>query len=239
MAFAVLSVVAGAPFVATFTKLAHGDVAFAGSMSLILMLVTIPVMPLVLPWMLTELHVVHPAVTAWHLLKPMLWFIVLPLAIGVAVRWRHPTIAQGWSPHCMLLALLGIAVHVTLMFVAFWNQVVAEVDTGEYLYSIFMPIGCLIVGYGACLLFTQGAARAAGRSTRLPAALGTAQKGSLALICSLIFAMGKYPVAGVVALGSSVITIVILVLVAAEIGRRAETGKQRDRERIDQPAPIT
>jgi hypothetical protein len=54
----------------------------------------------------------------------------------------------------------------------------------------------------------------------LPASLGTAQKGSQALICSLIFAMGKYSVAGVVALGSSVITVVLLVIVAAEIGRR-------------------
>jgi hypothetical protein len=113
------------------------------------------------------------------------------------------------------------------MFVAYWSQVVAELHTGEYLYSIFMPVGCLIAGYGVCLLFMPGAARAAGRGIRLPAALGTAQKGSQALICSLIFAMGKYPVAGVVALGSSVITIVILVIVAAEIGRRHDQHPRR------------
>jgi len=39
----------------------------------------------------------------------------------------------------------------------------AEVGTGEYLYSIFMPVGCLIVGYGVCLLFMPGIARAADR----------------------------------------------------------------------------
>ena len=36
-----------------------------------------------------------------------------------------------------------------------------DVGTGEYLYSIFMPVGCLIVGYGVCLLFMPGIARAA------------------------------------------------------------------------------
>ncbi len=228
MAFALLSVVAGAPFVAMFTKLAHGDAAYAAAMSLVLMLVTIPFMPLVLPWMLTELHVAQASVTTWHLLKPMLWFILLPLAIGIAVRWRYPALAKELSPHFGQVALVAIVLHVTLMFVAFWNQVTAEVGTGEYLYSIFMPIGCLIVGYGACLLFMPGMARAASRGIRLPGTLGTAQKGSQALICSLIFAMGKYPVAGVVALGSSVITIVILVIVAAEIGRQAKTGKEPD-----------
>jgi predicted Na+-dependent transporter len=229
MAFALLSVVAGAPFVAMFTRLAHGDQAYAATMSLILLLVTIPFMPLVLPWMLTELHVQHTSVTTWHLLKPQLWFILLPLGIGIAVRWRYPALAKELSPHFGQVALVAIVLHVTLMFIAYWNQVTAEVGTGEYLYSIFMPIGCLIVGYGVCLLCMPGMARAAGRGIRLPAALGTAQKGSQALICSLIFAMGKYPVAGVVALGSSVITIVILVIVAAEVGRRAETGKEPDR----------
>ena len=227
MAFALLSVVAGAPFVAMFTRLGRGDVAYAATMSLILLLVTIPFMPLVLPWMLTVLHVPHAGVTTWHLLEPLLGFLLLPLCIGLAVRWRYPALAQELAPHFSQVALVGIALHITLMFVAFWADVVAEVHTGEYLYSVFMPAGCLIVGYGACLLFMGGARRAAGRGIVLPASLGTAQKGSQALICSLIFAMGKYSVAGVVALGSSVITVVLLVIVAAEIGRRHDQHPRR------------
>jgi BASS family bile acid:Na+ symporter len=219
MAFALLSVVAGAPFVAMFTRQGRGDVAYAASMSLLLLLVTIPFMPLVLPWMLSLLDISHTSVTPWHLLKPLLWFILLPLCIGFAVRRRYPALAAELAPRCMQVAVVGITLHVTLMFVAFWDDVTAEVHTGEYLYSIFMPIGCLIVGAAASVLFLGGVSRAAGRGLVLPGALGTAQKGSQALICSLIFAMGDYPVAGVVALSSSVITIVILVLVAAEIGR--------------------
>jgi Na+/H+ antiporter NhaC len=63
---------------------------------------------------------------------------------------------------------------------------------------------------------------------RLAAAIGTAQKGSQALICSLIFAMGAFSVAGVVALGSSVITILILGIVAAEIGKRNRAASTSD-----------
>jgi BASS family bile acid:Na+ symporter len=228
MAFALLSVVAGAPFVAMFTRIADGDAAFAAAISLILLLVTIPFMPLVLPWLLGALNVAQPSVTTWHLLKPLLWFILLPLGLGLAVRWRYPTLAEKMAPHCGQVSLVGIALHVTLMFVAFWNDVVTELHTGEYLYSIFMPIGCGLVGYLLGLLFTPSGMRAAGKGMRLAAAIGTAQKGSQALICSLIFAMGAFSVAGVVALGSSVITILILGIVAAEIGKRNKAASTSD-----------
>ncbi|NYJ08263.1 hypothetical protein [Petropleomorpha daqingensis] len=219
MAFTLLSVVAGAPFVAMFTRVGRGDVAYATAISLLLLLVTIPFMPVVLPWLLSTLHVAHANVTTWHLLKPLLWFLLLPLCIGLAVRWRYPGLARELAPHFGQVALVGIALHIVLMFVGFWDDVVAEVHTGEYLYSVLMPVGCLAVGYGLCRPLVRGAAS---RDIVLPASLGTAQKGSQALICSLIFAMGTYSVAGVVALGSSVITIVVLVLVAAETGRRHE-----------------
>jgi BASS family bile acid:Na+ symporter len=178
-------------------------------------------MPLVLPWLLTELNVPHAGVTTWHLLKPLLWFLLLPLGIGLAVRWRHPALARELAPHFSQVALASIALHVTLMVVAYWDDDVAELHTGEYLYSVLMPIGCLIAGYAVCRVM-GGAARGMRRPVLLPASLGTAQKGSLALICSFIFSMGRYPVAGVVALGSSVITIIVLVILAAEIGRRHE-----------------
>lgn len=228
MAFALLSVVAGAPFVAMFTRLGDGDVAYAGSMSLLLTLVTIVFMPLVLPWMLGVLDVPHASVTTWHLLKPLLLALLLPLLIGLAVSWRHPAVARELAPHFSQVALVAVALHVTLMFVAFWHDVTAELGSGEYLYSIFMPIGCLIVGYGACVVFMGGAGRVGGIG--LPAALSTGQKGSQALICSLIFAMGHYSVAGVVALGSSVITVVILVLFAAELGKRHARSGQADQD---------
>lgn len=238
MAFALLSVVAGAPFVAMFTKLGHGDVAFASSMSFLLLVVTIPFMPLVLPWLLGVLDVPHANVTTWHLLRPLLWFLVLPLGIGLIVRWRYPALAQELAPHFGQVALVSVALHITLMFVAYWDQVTAELGTGEYLYSIVMPIGCVVIGYGACLLFTRGALPPADGAISLPAALATAQKGSQALICSLIFAMGTFPIAGVVALGSSVITVVILVVGAAEVGKWYERRHvpEAKRQHVSVPA---
>ncbi len=79
----------------------------------------IPFMPLVLPWMLRVLHVSH-GVTTWHLLEQLLGFFLLPLSIGLVVRWRYPGLAQELAPHVSQVELVGVAWHITLMFVAFW-----------------------------------------------------------------------------------------------------------------------
>lgn len=100
MAFALLSVVAGAPFVAVIAKIADGDTAFGAAISLILLLVTIPFMPLVLPWLLAALDVAQTSVSTWHLLEPLLWFILLRLGLGLAVKWRYPALAEKAAPHC-------------------------------------------------------------------------------------------------------------------------------------------
>jgi predicted Na+-dependent transporter len=108
MAFALLSAVAGAPFVAMFTRQGRGDAAYAASMSLILVLMTIPFMPLVYPWMLSWLDVPHESVTTWHLLEPLLCFILLPLCVGLTVKWRYPALADEVAPHCMQIAPIGV-----------------------------------------------------------------------------------------------------------------------------------
>jgi hypothetical protein len=55
--------------------------------------------------------------------------------------------------------------------------------------------------------------------TKLASEIGTAQKGSQPLICSLIFAFGNYPIAGVMGLVSSCVTIIIAILFSLEMGK--------------------
>ena len=74
--------------------------------------------------------------------------------------------------------------------------------------------------------------------TKLAAEIGTAQKGSQPLICSLIFALGMYPVAGVVALASSVITIVVVILYSLEMGKARE-AKALGSASTSTPTPTT
>ncbi len=222
MAFALLALVAGAPFVAWMTSLGNGNVAYGGSLGLMLMIVTIIVMPLALPSVLSLLDT-GADVKTWTLLWPLLLFIVLPLVVGMLVRARHPTLAMQGATWLGPISVAALLVHVVLMFVTFWYDFIAEFGTGAIAFTIAFPIVCLLVGYILSPPYILSPVKAADphRGTKLASAIGTAQKGSQPLICSLIFALGAYSVAGVVALASSVITIIIVVLVAAEAGVRA------------------
>jgi bile acid:Na+ symporter, BASS family len=226
LAFCVLALVAGAPFVAWMTSLGKGNVAYGAASSFMLMVVTIVVMPLLLP---TELSWVDsPASPSWwKLFWPLLLFLVVPLVVGMLVRWRHPEFATAAATWLGPLSIAFLLIHVALMFATYWDDFTAEFGTGEIAFTVAFAVVPLLIGFILSPPYIMSPVRAMlpqhyGR--KLAAEIGTAQRGSQPLICSLIFAFGIYPVAGVVALASSVITIVVMIVYALEMGKR-ETAK--------------
>jgi predicted Na+-dependent transporter len=224
ISFALLSLVAGAPFVAWMTSLGKGDVGYAAALSLMLMLVTIAVMPLVLPGMLSTLDT-DVTVSAWRLYWPMLLFIVVPLVVGLLVRARHPDAAKTAASYLGPLSIAFLLVHVVLMFVTFWSDFTDEFGTGDMAFTLAFAIVPLLVGYLLCPPYVLAPVKAADSNfgVKLASTIGTAQSGSQPLICCLIVAFGVYSVSGVVALASSVVTITIMILYSLEMGRRQAT----------------
>ena len=216
--FAVLSLVAGAPFVTLMSKLAKTrpqDLEYISSLALLEILVTIPYLAVFLPLELRGLDTgIH--VGAWLVLWPMLVFILLPLAIGIFVKARHPELAEETLKWLGLVALFAVVLHVSLYIAAFWTTVENEFGTGGFLYSIGFAIAGWLLGYYLC---HPKLSKSNERGPRLDVAIATAQRGSQALIVTLVFALGPYYITGVAALASSIITIVLVILGSAELGR--------------------
>jgi hypothetical protein len=61
------------------------------------------------PWLLAALDVAQTSVSTWHLLEPLLWFILLPLGLGLAVKWRYLALAEKAAPHCGQVSLVAVA----------------------------------------------------------------------------------------------------------------------------------
>jgi predicted Na+-dependent transporter len=221
ISFALLSLVAGAPFVAWMTSLGKGDIGYGAALSLTLLIVTIAVMPLVLPGMLSTLDT-DVTISAWRLYWPMLLFIGLPLVIGFLVRARHPDAAATAASYLGPLSIAFLLVHVVLMFATFWSDFTDEFGTGDMAFTLGFAIVPLLVGYLLCPPYVLAPVKAPDSNfgVKLASTIGTAQKGSQPLICSLIVAFGAYSVSGVVALASSVVTIIIVILYSLEVGRR-------------------
>src|SRR5512137_1470848 len=74
-----LGMVPCAPFLPTMVDKARGDLAYAGAFMLLASLVTVGYMPLAVPVMVKGL-----TTDAWTIAKPLLFFVLAPLAIGMA-----------------------------------------------------------------------------------------------------------------------------------------------------------
>lgn len=220
--FALLSMVAGAPFVTIMSKLAKThpqNQEYVSHLALLEILVTIPYLTVFLPLDLRGLDTkIHPS--AWLILWPMLAFILLPLAIGMFLRARHPELAAETVKWLAPVSLVAIVLHVSLYLAAFWTTLENEFGTGGFLYSIGFAIVGWLVGYYLC---HPKLTKSNERGPRLDVAIATAQKGSQAVIVTLIVALGVYYVAGVTVLASSIITIVLIIVASAELGRRVKS----------------
>ena len=83
-----------APLLPGMVDKAHGDVNYAASFMLLASAGTVVYMPLMVP-----LLVKGVTVSAWTVAKPMLFLVLIPLVIGIAIQRSRPAIASSIHPY--------------------------------------------------------------------------------------------------------------------------------------------
>lgn len=79
-----LGTAAGAPFLPKLAQMAKGDVAYSVGLMVLLMVVTVGYIPLVLVPLVEGV-----AVSAWDIARPLVFGMLLPLAVALLVRSRY------------------------------------------------------------------------------------------------------------------------------------------------------
>ena len=223
MAFAALALTAGAPFIPWLVSLAKGDLAYSGATVLLLTIGTWLVLPLALPVVLTALGTgATPSI--WLLLWPMLLFMLLPLVAGVFIRNRYPRLAMEIGPYLGPISITALVVHVTLFLGYTWNDFLSLGGTWAFAFSFALPLIGMLVGFLLSPPYALSPVKPADpqRGTKIVSAVATAQQNTGAVICVAIFGLGAYTVAGVTMLVGAIVTIIVVMLVMAEIGMRYE-----------------
>ena len=77
-----------APFLPLAASKARGDMTFTGAYILLGTVVTVVLMPLMAPLLIKGL-----TLSTWPLAKPLILLVLIPLLIGVAIRFFKPTVA--------------------------------------------------------------------------------------------------------------------------------------------------
>jgi len=223
MAFAALALTAGAPFIPWLVSLAKGDLAYSGATVLLLTIGTWLVLPLALPVVLTALGTgATPSI--WLLLWPMLLFMLLPLVAGVFIRNRYPRLAMEIGPYLGPISITALTVHITLFLGYTWNDFLSLGGTWAFAFAFALPLIGMLVGFLLSPPYALSPVRPADpqRGTKIVSAVATAQQNTGAVICVAIFGLGAYTVAGVTMLVGAIVTIIVVMLVMAEIGMRYE-----------------
>jgi BASS family bile acid:Na+ symporter len=163
-----LGTAAGAPFLPKLAQIAKGNLGFSVGLMVLLMVVTVGYVPLVLP-LLLEGASVDPLKIARSLVLLML----LPLAVGLAMKARFEVAAARVKPVFDLVSNLSLILLTILIWVVNFDKIIGIFGTRGILASVVF----IVLGYGVGHLLGGP-----GLDTRRVLALGTAQRNIAAAL---------------------------------------------------------
>jgi BASS family bile acid:Na+ symporter len=198
---------AGAPFLIKLAQMAGADLATATGVLVLLLVITVPYMPLVVPLIAPEAHVSAVAIAV-----PLVLTMLLPLVVGlIAAR-----VIRDWTDR--LLPLLGVVANIALVALiastvaANLEAILSVFGTGAILAALLFIAGAFAIGYFLGMT---------GRGTREELALGTAQRNIAAATVVATQSLGD-PDTIVMVVVTSMVGLALLFPAAAALRKRVE-----------------
>jgi BASS family bile acid:Na+ symporter len=205
-----LGVAAGAPFLPKLAQLAKGDVAYSVGLMLLLTVGTVVFLPIGLP-------VLIPGRSAdmWPILRPLLFTMLLPLAIGMAIRGRFSRTAARVRPAVGLLSSISLVSAVVVLIGLNIEAMIGTFGSGAVTVAVLFVALLVACGY---------ALGGPASETRSVMALGTGQRNVAA---ALVVAgqISEDPAVVIMLIASTFAGLIVLLPAAIWFARRS-TGDQ-------------
>jgi len=207
-----VSLAAGAPALPKTAVFAKVDTAAATGLMVLLVVATIVVLPIALPLLLTGI-----SVTFWDIAAGLVYLILIPLAVSLFVRARWPDAAASALPFFSQASNLSLLILLVLMVVLNFSDVVGLLGSGGLLASLILVILTTAGGYLLGKL---------GKAGDWLQALGAGQRNIAAAMVVATMNFGNDEVVMVVVY--SLIVMVVLIPLALELGKRANTAEAEE-----------
>lgn len=215
-----VAIAAGAPGLPKMAQIAKQDTASATGLMVLLIVATIIVMPIALPLLIADVDVGF-----WDIASGLVLLILLPLAASVFARERYPELAEQARPHATQASTFSLVLLLVLMVVLNWSDVVGLFGSGGLLASIILIVVSAAAGY-----------LVAGDGKRWVGALGAGQRNIAAAVVVAAMNFGDDPDVLVMIIVFSLLTLLVMVPLAAEVGRRSRADAP---ERGTAEGPVT
>jgi predicted Na+-dependent transporter len=215
-----VSLAAGAPGLPKTAVFARVDIAAATGLMVLLVVVTIIILPIALPLLLTGI-----SVTFWDVASGLVYLILVPLALSLFVRARYPEAAASAQPLFAQASNISLLILMVLMVVLNFSDVVGLLGSGGLLASLILVILTVAGGY---LLGSLGKAES------WVQALGAGQRNIAAAMVVATMNFGNDEVVMVVVY--SLIVLIVLIPLALELGKRRAKVEAEEGEAKAEPA---
>jgi len=202
-----LGTAAGAPFLPKLAQISKADVPYSVGLMVLLMVVTIGYIPLVLVPLVDGVEV-----SAWDIAQPLIYFMLVPLGIALVIRARYPDSAK-LAPHLNQISTVSLALGLVIAIAVGLPELIDAFGTGAFVSAIVFVVICLGAGY-----ILGGSTR----DQRVVTGLGTAQRNISAALLIATTSFSDQPETLIMVMVGGVLMAVILLPLAAELGRRAE-----------------
>jgi len=133
---------AGAPFLIKLTQTAEHDLALGAAVMMVLMVVTVPYVPLVLPLVLSGVSV-NPLAIARALLLQML----LPIGVGMLAAALLPGLSKKLQPLVGGLGNIAMYAMVVATLVGYFPNLLQIIGTGAFLVGLLFVAAAFGLGY--------------------------------------------------------------------------------------------
>lgn len=192
----IVGMAAGAPFLPKLVQGAKGDLAFAVGLMVVLMVATVIVLPVALPWVLEGV-----SVDAWAIARSLVVLMLVPLAIALAVRAHWPETAAEYQPVLAKTSTVAVVVLVVVGLGLNVDNVVDLVGTRGLLAVVLLVVASVGVG-----LLVGGR----NPEARVVVALGTGQRNLSAALVVATQSFAGTDTLTFVLVGSVVLLLVLL-----------------------------
>ena len=203
-----MATAAGAPFLPKLGEAAKGNIAFSVGLMVLLMVVTVVYMPIVVPLLISGVEI-----NPWDIASSLIFLMLLPLGIGLFMKWRYQKAADGLQPAMAQTSTVAIAILLVTGVIVNFTAILDIIGTGGFIAILLFLVGAFILGY-------FGAGRDAG--VRSVLGLGTAQRNLSAamVVAGQNFASDPDVLTFIIVAG--IVGLVVLMPLAGELGRRSE-----------------
>lgn len=151
------------PAIPVMMRKSGGSLAYMSAFMLTAYIGTVILMPFMVPW-LAKGFTADP----WTIAKPLLFFIVIPMIIGVVIRLVSETIAEKTAPLVKKVTSLGTIILIADLLWIYRSEIIGAVGA----YAIFTQIlfyallGLAAYLFGSGLSYEQKAPMTLGTCTR-------------------------------------------------------------------------